>query len=88
MAENKDLLGEISKDHFLKHVDTADRSAPKIEGMNFIHNENTSFFWPPFWTEVQVKKTDRNEFLNEVNKSHDLKRAETADRSTPQIDCK
>lgn len=79
------LAQEITKEHQLKHVETQDKSAPKIEG-NGSTSLHVSLIAP--LENVQVKKVDREGFLKEVEKGADLKHAETKDTSAPKVDSK
>jgi len=41
---------------------------------------------PVISSDVKIKKIDRNEFIDEVSKEHELKHAETDDKSAPKIE--
>jgi hypothetical protein len=79
------LTQEITKEHQLKHVETQDKSAPKIEGKS-----SASLYVSLIASlgNVQLKKIDREGFLKEVEKGTELKHTETKDSSAPKVDSK
>lgn len=68
-------------------INMAEQVIKAIEGEHHLkHVETVDKAAPLIDPSVQVKKVDRDGFLNEITSDHQLKHVETVDKATPAID--
>jgi hypothetical protein len=86
MSDNTVLLNQIAAGKNLQHVETEDKSVPKLESMFFI-SLIMCFNYLTFTTgNVHIGSNPRTALFAEVQKEHKLQHVDTDDKGAPVID--